>query len=116
MTIWNGVNYPWIPDTPIVLGVRASDRVDSDLICRRSIRACFDTTPPTPVYDSDGVFRQSLVPFGQLGEYWFLENDPTAVVAVPIGCRFYKDGKQLPGFVDYVKGRAALAREMDGDV
>ena len=116
MVVSGGVQYPYVADIPPCLGERKDDKIDNILVARRLLSECFVVPPPPPDYDAEGIFRQSLVPMGQLGEYWFFNNDPDAVYAVPFGA-FPKSYHRAPGkhpsdaIVDYMKSRVRLYAE-----
>lgn len=102
--VYNGIDYPWLPDTHAVIGQQKEDYLDGIAIARRSVGDLFTNgPPPVPEYDSDGIFRQSLIPFGQLGSYWFFRDDPGSVCAVPYHPRMFEEGA-----ADYFKSRVKM--------
>jgi hypothetical protein len=101
-------DYPWIADTPPALGEQPGDAVDGVLIARRLLSECFIATPDPPPYDENGIYKQSLVPLNQIGEYWYLRDDPEAVYAVPFGA---KEQVKDRLFAAYLKSRSAPRNE-----
>ena len=96
----NGVEYPWLPDIPVMLGEQKEDWTeDNMLLARRSLADQFRDIPPPPPYDVHGVYVQAMVPFGQVGCYVFLAEDPDAFYAVPHGT---SDGFR-EGLVPYIR-------------
>lgn len=95
-----GESYPWIPDVPAIIGQHPDDRIDGVLMARRAIKDLFSEPPPEPPYGGSGIYKQSLLPAHQIGEYWYLQSDPDHLYAVPFGA--------TEGMIEaYVKARAA---------
>lgn len=84
--------YPYIPDIVPVIGGQDDDNKNGILIARRLIRDHFKIAPEIP-YEDDGAFCFNLVPLKQLGEYWYIRDDPEAFYAVPFAT-FYGNREQ----------------------
>lgn len=52
-------------------------------VARCRVADLYDNYTPPPYVDS--VYRLSLIPYGEIGEYVFFEDDPDHAYAVPFG-------------------------------
>lgn len=103
----------WVPDRAPVIGRNAGDGIPGTTcaVGRSLISDAYDKPPSIPwelvEVCPDGILRLTLVPFGQVGHYWFVADDREAIYAVPYGIVETVGPRVL---VEYVKNRAAIER------
>lgn len=79
----------WLPNHPPVIGAEEGDGIPGTTyaVGRKSVSEAYDGGRPflDESFFNNGVSVINLVPWGQLGEYWFVEDQPDMIYAVPFG-------------------------------
>lgn len=105
----------WLPTRPPVIGRHKGDKIPgaSFSIGRSLLTEAYDKVPSFPWElirsHPDGVLRLSLIPLGQVGEYWLSADDQDAIYAIPWGTIRLVG---LPVIVEHIKNYAAKERRV----
>jgi hypothetical protein len=92
-----------------------TDRI-SDHVCvgRYTADFAYEGEFQPPPYGEDGAYILSLVPFGQLGFYVFLKEDPEYIYAFPFGAGIMLGDLSAPAAVSAARKRFSISQREVG--